>query len=122
MASRWRSDAKSIADETFLSVREAETVLAYDELAHPTGVIPPPKQTVFDTIGDELGVEATTVRTYLDRAEQKLGRGVATALAVDDPGAFADGETEVDGEPTSWLKAHNGPSPRRWADNRADSR
>lgn len=92
MGSPWRSEAQVIADRTFLSIREAETILAFDELSNPKGIIPPSKETVYAEIADELGVEATTIRTYLARARSKMERGVATAKAVEDPHAFRDDE------------------------------
>lgn len=88
MASPWRTEAEVIADETFLSVREAETILAFEALSHPDGLLPPPKEVVYAEIADSLGVESTTVRTYLARARAKMERGVATATFVEHPDVY----------------------------------
>lgn len=101
MTSRWRKTAETIADETFLSIREAEAVLAYESLAHPDQLLPPPKEQVYEAIAEELHLEATTVRTYLTRAQNKMGRAVATAKAVENPTEYLAEEEPA--EPLSEL-------------------
>lgn len=85
MTPHWRDIAREVAEQTFLSVREAEAVLLYQELRFPDNGLPKSKEHVYEDVGNELGIEATTVRTYLTRANDKMETAVATAKFVEDP-------------------------------------
>lgn len=107
MDSPWRRTAEAVAEETFLSVREAETVLAYHDLRFPDGCIPPSKEEVYGCIAEELGIEPTTVRTYLTRSRWKMEHGVATAKFVEDPAAYQEDERRAESL-SAWLDRQSG--------------
>jgi len=92
MSTPWDSNAERVADETFLSRREAEVVIGYHALRFPENALPLTKEEVYSELAQDLGIAPSTVRTYLLRAEEKLEKSLVTATFVDSPDDYLNGK------------------------------